>query len=154
MAVYGNASHGDVQLLPDGQSLIYTAQSGSHPVEIFRGYASGGTPVQLTHENDDILSRYELPDYEEIQYTSGDGSEVSGFLLKPPNLDLDRTYPLLLLIHGGPQGAWRQSWSYRWNAQAMAAAGFVVFMPNPRGSTGYGQAFIDGIKADWGGKGR
>lgn len=152
MAVYGNASHGDVQLLPDGQSLIYTAQSGSHPVEIFRGYASGGTPVQLTHENDAILGRYELPDYEEIQYKSSDGSAVSGFLLKPPNLDLDRSYPLLLLIHGGPQGAWSQSWSYRWNAQAMAAAGFVVFMPNPRGSTGYGQSFIDGINADWGGK--
>ncbi len=152
MAVYGNAAHGDVQLLPDGKSLIYTAQSGSHPVEIFRGFASGGAPARLTHENDAILGRYTLPDYEEIRYASDDGSEVSGFLLKPANLDLDRAYPLLLLIHGGPQGAWRQSWSYRWNAQVFAAAGFVVFMPNPRGSTGYGQEFIDGINADWGGK--
>ncbi len=152
MAVYGDALHGDVQLLPDGKSLIYAAQSGSHPVEIFRGFASGGTPVRLTHENDATLGRYRLPDYEEIRYASNDGSEISGFLLKPPNLDLDRTYPLLLLIHGGPQGAWRQSWSYRWNAQVFAAAGFVVFMPNPRGSTGYGQSFIDAINADWGGK--
>ena len=152
MAVYGDASHGDVQLLPDGKSLIYTAQSGSHPVEIFRGFAGGGAPLRLTHENDAILDRYRLPDYEEIRYASNDGSEVSGFLLKPPNFDLDGAYPLLLLIHGGPQGAWRQSWSYRWNAQVFAAAGFVVFMPNPRGSTGYGQAFIDGINADWGGK--
>ena len=143
---------GDVQLLPDGKSLIYTAQSGSHPVEIFRGFAGGGAPLRLTHENDAILDRYRLPDYEEIRYASNDGSEVSGFLLKPPNFDLDGAYPLLLLIHGGPQGAWRQSWSYRWNAQVFAAAGFVVFMPNPRGSTGYGQAFIDGINADWGGK--
>lgn len=151
-AVYGDASHGGVQLLPDGKSLIYTAQSGSHPVEIFRGFASGGAPLRLTHENDAILARYRLPDYEEIRYASNDGSEVSGFLLKPPNLDLDGSYPLLLLIHGGPQGAWRQSWSYRWSAQVFAAAGFVVFMPNPRGSTGYGQAFIDGINGDWGGK--
>ena len=154
MAVYGDASHGDVQLLPDGKSLIYTAQSGSHPVEIFRGFAGGGAPLRLTHENDAILDRYRLPDYEEIRYASNDGSEVSGFLLKPPNFDLDGAYPLLLLIHGGPQGAWRQSWSYRWNAQVFAAAGFVVFMPNPRGSTGYGQAFIDGINADWGRQGR
>lgn len=151
-AVYGNASHGDVQLLQDGQSLIYTAQSGSNPVEIFRGFASGGAPVRLTHENDAVLGRYKFPDYEDVKYTSSDGSEVSGFLLKPANLDLDRTYPLLLLVHGGPQGAWKQSWSYRWNAQAFAAAGFVVFMPNPRGSSGYGQAFIDGINADWGGR--
>ena len=151
-AVYGDAAHGDVQLLPDGKSLIYTAQSGSHPVEIFRGFASGGAPLRLTHENDAALARHTLPDYEEIRYASRDGSEVSGFLLKPADLDLDGSYPLLLLIHGGPQGAWRQSWSYRWNAQVFAAAGFVVFMPNPRGSTGYGQAFIDGINGDWGGK--
>ena len=57
-----------------------------------------------------------------------------------------------MLIHGGPQGAWGQSWSYRWNAQVFAAAGYVVVMPNPRGSTGYGQKFIDEINGDWGGR--
>ena len=59
---------------------------------------------------------------------------------------------MLFLIHGGPQGAWGQSWTYRWNAQVFAAAGYVVVMPNPRGSTGYGQKFIDEINGDWGGQ--
>jgi dipeptidyl aminopeptidase/acylaminoacyl peptidase len=59
---------------------------------------------------------------------------------------------VLLLIHGGPQGFWGHSWTYRWNAQVFAAAGYVVVMPNPRGSTGYGQKFIDEINGDWGGR--
>ena len=59
---------------------------------------------------------------------------------------------MLFLIHGGPQGAWGEVWTYRWNAQVFAAAGYVVVMPNPRGSTGYGQKFIDEINGDWGGQ--
>ena len=59
---------------------------------------------------------------------------------------------MLFLIHGGPQGAWGETWTYRWNAQVFAAAGYLVVMPNPRGSTGYGQKFIDEINGDWGGK--
>ncbi len=57
-----------------------------------------------------------------------------------------------MLIHGGPQGDWGHGWTYRWNAQVFAAAGYVVVMPNPRGSTGYGQKFIDEINGDWGGR--
>ena len=56
------------------------------------------------------------------------------------------------LIHGGPQGAWGDAWSYRWNPELMAASGYVVVMVNPRGSTGYGQEFVDGVNGDWGGK--
>src|SRR4028118_1236236 len=61
-------------------------------------------------------------------------------------------YPLVVLIHGGPQGAWNDSWGYRWNPQIFASAGYMVFMPNPRGSTGYGQQFTDDISGDWAGK--
>ncbi|MBA3335724.1 MAG: S9 family peptidase, partial [Acidobacteria bacterium] len=63
-----------------------------------------------------------------------------------------RKYPLIVLIHGGPQGAWNNNWGYRWNPQVFANAGYIVFMPNPRGSTGYGQKFVNEISADWGGK--
>jgi dipeptidyl aminopeptidase/acylaminoacyl peptidase len=71
----------------------------------------------------------------------------------PPDFDPGgRRYPLLVLIHGGPQGAWGDAWTYRWNAQVFASAGYVVFMPNPRGSTGWGQEFVDDINNDWGGK--
>lgn len=152
MIVFGDAHHGDVQLTPDGRSIVYTGNSGSHPTEIFRGFSSGGAPVQLTHFNDELLTEYQLDELEQVSYKSSDGATVEGFLVRPPNFDLQKKYPLLLLIHGGPQGAWGESWSYRWNAQVFAGAGFVVFMPNPRGSTGYGQTFIDGIRGDWGGQ--
>ena len=65
---------------------------------------------------------------------------------------LRKKYPVKFLIHGGPQGAWGDSWSYRWNAELFAANGYVVVMINPRGSTGYGQAIVDGVNGDWGGK--
>ena len=78
--------------------------------------------------------------------------KVQGFIIKPPNFDPNKKYPVKFLIHGGPQGAWGDSWSYRWNAELLAANGYVVIMINPRGSTGYGQAFVDGVNGDWGGK--
>ncbi len=152
MIVFGDAHHGDIQLTPDGRSIVYTVDSGSHPTEIYHGFSSGGAPVQLTHFNDELLGQYQLEELEQVSYTSTDGATIEGFVAKPPDFDMNRKYPLLLLIHGGPQGAWGESWSYRWNAQVFAGAGFVVFMPNPRGSTGYGQNFIDAIRGDWGGQ--
>jgi dipeptidyl aminopeptidase/acylaminoacyl peptidase len=83
---------------------------------------------------------------------SPDRSRVHSFITKPPDFTPARKYPVVFLIHGGPQGAWGESWTYRWNAQVFASAGFVVVQPNPRGSTGYGQKFIDEINGDWGGK--
>jgi dipeptidyl aminopeptidase/acylaminoacyl peptidase len=77
---------------------------------------------------------------------------VHSFVVKPPDFDPKRKYPVLFLIHGGPQGSWGESWSYRWNPQVFASAGFVVVMPNPRGSTGYGQKFTDEVSNDWGGR--
>ena len=152
LAVYGNAHHSDVNVAPDGLSVVYLADSASSPAEIYRGFAAGGQPSQVTRMNEGLLSEYELNPLEEVEYETADGRTVAGFLLKPPHFELDRRYPLLTLIHGGPQGSWSQAWSYRWNAQVFAGAGYVVFLPNPRGSTGYGQQFIDEIRYDWGGK--
>jgi len=73
-------------------------------------------------------------------------------VVKPASFDPARRYPLLVLIHGGPQGEWGENWSYRWNPQVFAAAGYVVFLPNPRGSIGWGQEFIDDVNGDWGGR--
>lgn len=152
IAVHGNAGHSDVQLLPDGESMIYAATSAAHPTEIYRAFSAGGEPRRLTQLNDDLLAEYELNTLEEVNYAGADGKQIAGFVLKPPKFSMENRYPLLTLIHGGPQGAWGESWSYRWNPQVFAAAGFVVFLPNPRGSTGYGQAFTDEIRGDWGGK--
>ncbi|MBL8233039.1 MAG: S9 family peptidase, partial [Bryobacterales bacterium] len=79
-------------------------------------------------------------------------ANVHSFVVKPPGFSASKKHPVLFLIHGGPQGAWGESWTYRWNSQVFASAGFVVVMPTPRGSTGYGQKFTDEINQDWGGR--
>ncbi|MDQ6759721.1 MAG: S9 family peptidase, partial [Acidobacteriota bacterium] len=148
----GPSTIDDVQLTSDGKTMIYTEQSGSQPVEIYRTNSSGVKPVALTHLNDTLLAGYSLPPLEEMWVEAPDKARIHSFVLKPDNMQRGQKYPVLFLIHGGPQGAWGQSWSYRWNPQVFASAGYVVVMPNPRGSTGYGQKFTDDINQDWGGK--
>jgi dipeptidyl aminopeptidase/acylaminoacyl peptidase len=151
-AVSGDSHLDDMQLTRNGEYIVYTMQTGSQPVEIYRGAAAGGPPVALTHLNDGELGLHQLTPLEDFWVEGAEKAPVQSFVVKPPNFDARRKYPVLLLIHGGPQGAWGQDWSYRWNAQVFAAAGYVVVMPNPRGSTGYGQKFIDEINRDWGGR--
>jgi dipeptidyl aminopeptidase/acylaminoacyl peptidase len=107
---------------------------------------------QLTHLNDAVLSRVSMQPFEPFWFTGSENHKVQGFLVKPPNFDPKKKYPVKFLIHGGPQGMWGDEWSYRWNAQMFASGGYVVVMINPRGSTGYGQQFIDDINGDWGGR--
>jgi dipeptidyl aminopeptidase/acylaminoacyl peptidase len=107
---------------------------------------------EVTHLNDALLSQLDLPKMESYWFTAKDGTKLQGFIIRPPGFDAAKKYPVKFLIHGGPQGAWGDSWSYRWNAELFAANGYVVVMINPRGSTGYGQAVVDGVNGDWGGK--
>jgi dipeptidyl aminopeptidase/acylaminoacyl peptidase len=108
--------------------------------------------AQVTHLNDAIFSNLDLAPMESFWFEAADKTKVQGFLIKPPSFDPNKKYPVKFLIHGGPQGAWGDSWSYRWNAELFAANGYVVVMINPGGSTGYGQAFVDRVNGDWGGK--
>jgi dipeptidyl aminopeptidase/acylaminoacyl peptidase len=112
----------------------------------------GDGPPAITHLNDTLLAHLDLPRMEDFWFQAKDGVKVQGFLIKPPSFDPAKKYPVKFLIHGGPQGAWGDAWSYRWNAELFAANGYVVVMINPRGSTGYGQAFVDGVNGDWSGK--
>ncbi len=150
--ISGSSSLDDVQFTSDGRTMIYTEETGSRPAEIFRADSSGGAEVALTHLNDALLSRVQLTPLDEMSVESADKTRVHAFVVKPPGFSETQKYPVLFLIHGGPQGAWGETWTYRWNAQVFAAAGYLVVMPNPRGSTGYGQKFIDEINGDWGGK--
>jgi len=102
--------------------------------------------------NEVLLSNIALTPLEELWVDGAEKSRVHSFIVKPPNFSASTKYPVLFLIHGGPEGAWGESWTYRWNAQVFASAGYVVVEPNPRGSTGYGQKFVDEINGDWGGK--
>ncbi len=106
----------------------------------------------VTHLNDPLLSQLDLAPLESFWFTAADKTKLQGFVIKPPAFDPAKKYPVKFLIHGGPQGAWGDSWSYRWNAELFAANGYVVVMINPRGSTGYGQAIVNGVNGDWGGK--
>ncbi len=150
--IAGPATLDDVQFTSDGRTMIYTEMSGSHPIEIYRATSSGGTGVALTHLNDAVLANTELTPLEEMWSDSADRTRVHSFIVKPPAFSPTRKYPVLFLIHGGPQGSWGESWTYRWNAQVFAGAGYLVVMPNPRGSTGYGQKLTEEISGDWGGK--
>ncbi|MBI4476676.1 MAG: S9 family peptidase, partial [Acidobacteria bacterium] len=80
-----------------------------------------------------------------------DGAAIQYWLLKPPQFDPAKKYPVVFLIHGGPQSAWLDAWSFRWNPSLWAAQGWIIVAPNPRGSTGFGQKFVDEITQDWGG---
>jgi dipeptidyl aminopeptidase/acylaminoacyl peptidase len=109
-------------------------------------------PYPITHLNDTLLSQLDLPKMQDFWFSAKDGTKLQGFVIPPPGFDAQKKYPVKFLIHGGPQGAWGDAWSYRWNAELFAANGYVVVMINPRGSTGYGQAVVDGVNGDWGGK--
>jgi dipeptidyl aminopeptidase/acylaminoacyl peptidase len=106
---------------------------------------------QLTHFNDAVLSQIAMSPLESFWFTGAHDDKVQGFLVKPSNFDPAKKYPVKFLIHGGPEGAWGDDWSYRWNPELFAANGYVVIMINFHGSTGYGQKFIDAINGDWGG---
>ncbi|HVI06701.1 MAG TPA: prolyl oligopeptidase family serine peptidase, partial [Candidatus Binatia bacterium] len=164
----------DLAVTPDNKFLVFTRMSISAPSEIYKspiviartlpcGEAGGDVCTsqnpnfELTHLNDAALSQAAMSPLEPFWFTGAHVDKVEGFLVKPPNFDASKKYPVKFLIHGGPQGAWGDDWSYRWNAELFAAptpatpGGYVVIMINFHGSTGYGQKFIDAINGDWGG---
>jgi dipeptidyl aminopeptidase/acylaminoacyl peptidase len=133
-----------VQVGPDNRTLVYLHQTNTQPAEV---WVNGKA---LTHHNDSALATLDLPPLEEFGFVGALGDSVFGWTQKPPNFDPSRKYPLIYLIHGGPQGAWTDSWGPRWNNQMFAARGFVVAEVNFHGSTGYGQKFTDAISQHWG----
>ena len=141
-----------LQVSADGRTLVVARQATDRPTDLFALDASGRVVRQLTRQNGALLSRLALQPAEGFWATGAEGTPVQGFIVRPPDFDPSRKYPAVFLIHGGPQGAWTDSWSYRWNPNMFAAPGYVVVAVNPRGSTGYGQSFTDQISGDWGGK--
>lgn len=142
----------DVQVSADGSTLVFTRQSLARPVDIYKASSAGAALTQLTKTNDTQLAELNLKPAEEISWDGAGGSRVYGFITKPADFTASKKWPLIVLIHGGPQGSWNDAWSYRWNPALFAASGYVVFTPNPRGSFGYGQKFVDEISGDWAGK--
>ncbi|REJ76163.1 MAG: S9 family peptidase [Acidobacteria bacterium] len=128
-----------------GTMATLTTQPG-HPNEIFT--FSNGRHSQVTTANKELLDKLQLSEVEEIRYRSVDGTEVEAFLYKPIGFDPSMKYPLILNPHGGPVSQY--DYGFDFDAQLWAANGYLVLLPNPRGSSGYGQAFSYALFADWG----
>jgi dipeptidyl aminopeptidase/acylaminoacyl peptidase len=159
---------GDLTPSRDGKSVFFSRMSITAPNEIVRfdleehdnatGHGQDVVyPKSITHMNDELLSQIDMQPMESFTFKGANDEDVQGFLIKPPGFDSSKKYPLKFLIHGGPQGAWGNDWTYRWNAELFAATGnsgngYVLVMINFHGSTGYGQKFTDSISGDWGGK--
>jgi dipeptidyl aminopeptidase/acylaminoacyl peptidase len=136
----------------DGSRFAVLRSSLTMPAEIFTGETSSGAAQQLTRQNAARLASLDLNPPESFWFEGAGGARVQGLLIRPPHFDGAKKYPVLFLIHGGPQGAWTDDWGYRWNEELFSAPGYVSVMVNPRGSTGYGQKFTDEIADDWGGR--
>jgi dipeptidyl aminopeptidase/acylaminoacyl peptidase len=141
---------GNILEMDDTAVKLRVPANGSGPAKSLT--RASYEPKVLTHLNDALLAQLDLPAMESFSFTAADKTKLQGFIIRPPAFDPAKKYPVKFLIHGGPQGAWGDSWSFRWNPELFAANGYVVVMINPRGSTGYGQAIVDGVNGDWGGK--
>ncbi len=148
----------NLSISADGTVLVCNNSRLTHPAEVFavqlneqflRSKAPG---VNLSKMNEKLLSELALPTANSITVKGADDDPMQMWILTPPGFDESKKWPLAFLVHGGPQGAWSDSWSFRWNPQIWAAQGYVVAAPNPRGSTGFGQKYTDQISGDWGGR--
>ncbi len=145
-------------LSADGKVLVCNNSRLTYPAEVFlvqlndqflRTKAPG---INLSRMNEPLLSSLDLPVASSVTVKGADDDPMQMWILTPPGFDKAQKWPLAFLVHGGPQGAWADGWSFRWNPQVWAAQGYVVAAPNPRGSTGFGQKYTDQISGDWGGR--
>ncbi|MFO0574964.1 MAG: S9 family peptidase [Polyangia bacterium] len=141
----------------DGPTLYFLRGSLSRPPEVHRldldaTHKPAAAAAVMTRQNDAVLAELKLGASSQLFAKSADGLNLHSHLVTPPDFSPSKKYPAVVLIHGGPQGAWEDFWQWRWNAQLFAGAGYVVLMPNPRGSEGFGQKFVDEVSGDWGGK--
>ncbi|MBW2276688.1 MAG: S9 family peptidase [Deltaproteobacteria bacterium] len=150
--VVKDAANTNVQPTADGDYLVYIKQTMSVPAEVYKSEVTGANERPVSRINGELMAGIEMGQYEDFEFEGAGGDMVHGFLLKPPGFKKNKKYPLLMLIHGGPQGAFGERFHPRWNMQLFATPGFVVAAVNFHGSRGYGQEFCDAVSGDWGGK--
>jgi len=132
--------------------IFYTMNNFKSPNEIYSAASDGKAIRTITQINKDKLDAARMGDYEQFTFKGWNDEDVYCYVVKPIDFDSSKTYPVAFLIHGGPQGSFGNMFHYRWNPQAYAGAGYAAVMVDFHGSTGYGQAFCDSIRGDWGGK--
>jgi len=135
-----------------GNTVAYTQTNLASGAQLFSIQLGSNKPTQLTHVNEQKLADVRWGDYEQFSFKGANGDTVYGHVMKPWNYEPGKKYPIAFLVHGGPQGSFGNAWSYRWNPQVYAGAGYATVFIDFHGSTGYGQKFTDAISGDWGGK--
>jgi dipeptidyl aminopeptidase/acylaminoacyl peptidase len=148
----GIGSQSSLTFSRDGaiESCLHVVMDAPAELHVLGGFRS--FPDNISHANDTLLAELEMPRPESVTVEGAGGHPMQMWILKPPGFDPAKKWPVAYLVHGGPQGAWEDGWSYRWCPELWAAQGYVVALPNPRGSTGFGQKYTDEITGDWGGK--
>jgi dipeptidyl aminopeptidase/acylaminoacyl peptidase len=142
-AVTGGVN-GSPGVAPDGRTLTYLHQSDTQPAEVWVDDKA------LTHHTDSTVAGLDLRPLEPFGFVGALGDSVFGWVQQPPGFDPARKYPVVYLLHGGPQTGWLDLWHARWNYQLFASRGYVVAAVNRHGSTGYGQKFTDAVSQHWG----
>jgi dipeptidyl aminopeptidase/acylaminoacyl peptidase len=139
----------------DARAVAWMRDATNRPAEVYTASLDGARASdvrQATHVNDALVAQLTLNPAEDFWFKGAGGDSVQGFIVKPPQYTAGQKYPVILLIHGGPQGAWLDNWHGRWNYEMFAATGAGLVIINPRGSTGYGQKFVDDVSKAWAGK--
>lgn len=142
---------GEISSAGGGQVWV-TISGMTRPPEVAGLDVRKGGVLRTSTFNQRWTEGLELREPESVTVSGAGGTPVQMWILKPPGFDEKRRYPMVFWVHGGPQGAHMDAWSTRWNASLWAAQGYVLALPNPRGSTGFGQTFVDQIRHDWGGR--
>jgi dipeptidyl aminopeptidase/acylaminoacyl peptidase len=155
-------THASLSIDREGKTSAYTVASLQGPAEVYvhrtlepedqTGRGVNNSAFNRSQANAKLYAELDLPRPETIDVPGAGGTAMQMWILKPPGFDPQKKWPMVYLVHGGPQGAWENGWSFRWNAEIWAAQGYIVALPNPRGSTGFGQKYVDEISGDWGGK--
>lgn len=134
-----------------GDTALARLSNLATPPDIFEINLATGQSTRVSHHNEALAKELGLNPPEALWVKSADGARVQAWVIRPVGFDPARRYPVAFVLHGGPQGSNGDDWHPRWNGQAFAGRGFLTVLPNPRGSTGFGQAFTDRIRADWNG---
>jgi len=151
-ALSGKGYAGEFDVQKDTVISAQASLGGGAQLVKFKTEGAEQKGTQLTWANAERLKDVKLADYEQFSFKGANGDTVHGYVMKPWNYEPGKKYPVAFLVHGGPQGSFGNSWSYRWNPQVYAGAGYASVFIDFHGSTGYGQAFTDAISNDWGGK--
>jgi dipeptidyl aminopeptidase/acylaminoacyl peptidase len=132
--------------------IVYTSSNLKSPAELYWLAPGGGEPHELPKLNTPQMAELDFGESEQFTFNGWNNETVYGYVVKPAKFDASKKYPLAFIVHGGPQASFANQWSYRWNPQTYASAGYVAVFIDFHGSPGYGQAFTDSISRDWGGK--